>query len=127
MKLESSYITIHDVRLHACHGVMEQERKVGADYLVTLRVGFDVSRAMMTDNVSDTISYAELYELLLDEMHQPSALLEHVAGRIGRCVMEHFPRVSSVYVNVCKLNPPMGADCRGASVELHLINDKTQA
>jgi len=126
MRLESSYITIHDVRLHARHGVMEQERAVGADYEVTLRVGYDVSRAMTTDDIADTISYARLYELIRAEMNQPSALLEHVAGRIARSVMKHFPQVSSVSISVRKLNPPMGADCRGASVELHLINDKTQ-
>ena len=37
-----------------------------------------------------------------------------------------FPQVTGVDVTLTKLNPPMGADCAGASVELHLINDKTK-
>ncbi|MBR1548720.1 MAG: dihydroneopterin aldolase [Prevotella sp.] len=127
MRVGHSYITLHDVRLTARHGVMEQERTVGADYSVTLRVEADVSRAVETDSVEDTVNYAELYQLLCREMQQPSCLLEHAAGRIGQAVFSRYPQVASVDVRLCKLNPPMGADCGGASIELHLINDKTHA
>lgn len=126
MIIESSYITLREVRFHAFHGVMPQERKVGADFTVTLRVKADLSRPVFSDNVNDTLNYAALYDVLKREMVQPSRLLEHIAGRIGQAVFDSFPQVETADVMLTKLNPPMGADSGGATVELHLINNKTQ-
>ena len=126
MKIKSSYITLTNVRFRALHGVLPQERRVGGDYTLTLRVGFDVSRAVQSDDVADTLNYATLYETARQEMSIPSQLLEHVAGRIGQRVLSEWPEVTTVDLTLTKENPPMGADCDGASVELHLINDKTQ-
>ncbi len=127
MRIKESYIYLRDARFHAFHGVMPQETKVGTDFVVTVKVGVDVAKAVASDNVDDTLNYAALYDAVKREMAIPSKLLEHVAGRIGRAVMDQFPDVSSVYVSVTKINPPMGADSKGAGVELHLINDKTES
>lgn len=125
MTLAESVITLHDLRLHAFHGVLPQERIVGGDYRVTLRVDYDVSRAMETDDVADTLDYSVLSDMVRQQMAVPSALLEHVAGRIGKAVFQRFPQVTAVDVEVVKCNPPMGVQCGGASVLLHLINNKT--
>ena len=103
---------------------MEQERRVGADFLVTLRVHYYIIKAMESDDVSDTVNYAELYELVKEEMAQPSNLLEQVAGRISRRIFQRFPQATAVDLRMTKLNPPMGADCQGAGVELHIENDR---
>ena len=115
-------VFIDEVRFHAFHGVMPQERAVGADFTVSLRVEYDFSRAVETDDLADTISYADLYDLLKSEMAVPSRLLEHVAGRIVRSITDRYPQVSAISVRLSKDNPPMGADCRGAGVELSFIN-----
>ncbi|MBQ6769035.1 MAG: dihydroneopterin aldolase [Prevotella sp.] len=121
----TSYVTLNDVRFHAFHGVLPQETAVGADFVVNLRLGYDISRAMQTDDVGDTLNYAEVYELVKHQMDVPSKLLEHVAGRIVDAVRKAYPAITSIDLELTKLNPPMGADCRGAGVEIHLINDKT--
>lgn len=126
MRISQSYIILREVRFHAFHGVMPQERKVGADFTVSLRVGVDLSLPAESDDVADTLNYATLYEVVKQQMEISSQLLEHVAGRVGKAVMDTFPQVTGVDVTLTKLNPPMGADCAGASVELHLINDKTK-
>lgn len=126
MRITSSYIILRNVRFHAFHGVMPQERKVGADFLVNLRVGYPLEQAMQSDEVSDTLNYAALYEVVKTEMMQPSYLLEHVAGRIADAVVKRFPQVTSIDLELTKQNPPMGADCDGAGVEIHLINDKME-
>ena len=58
-------------------------------------------------------------------MAVPSQLLEHVAGRIAKAIEAAFPQITSIDLVLTKLNPPMGAHSDGASVEIHLINDKT--
>ena len=120
MKITQSSIRLHDMRFYAYHGVMEQERRVGGEYLVSLQVEADLSRAVNSDSVADTVNYAQLYEVVRCEMAEPSQLLEHVAGRIGQRVLDHFPQVMALTVRVTKCNPPMGADCKGASVEMRI-------
>ena len=111
-------IYLDEMHFYACHGVMEQERLVGGEYRVSLIVEADLTEAVRTDNVADTINYATLYELVKSEMAIPSKLLEHVAGRIGQRAMETFEKITTLTIRVTKVNPPMGADCKGASVEI---------
>ena len=125
MRITASYIHLRNVRFHAFHGVMPQERRVGADFLVNLRVGYPLEKSMQSDEVADTLNYAALYAVVREEMMTPSNLLEHVAGRIADAVIKAFPQVTSIDLELTKENPPMGADCDGAGVEIHLINDKT--
>lgn len=116
MHLTESYICLHEVRFYAFHGVMPQERSVGGEFLVSVKVGYPLEKAMSSDDVADTLNYAELYELVKKEMMQPSGLLEHVMGRIVEAIEKAFPEVASVEVKIKKVNPPMGSDCKGAEV-----------
>lgn len=124
MRRTDSSIFISDLRLYAYHGVLPQERLVGGEYVVSLRVHYDFSRAMETDCVDDTLNYADLCALVGREMDVPSLLLEHVAGRIVRSILDQWPEATAIDLRITKVNPPMGADCGGAGVELHFINDK---
>lgn len=125
MRNDRGYIRLEGLRIHAFHGVLPQERAVGADFRIDLRVGYPLSEAMQSDDVKDTLNYAELYEIVRGEMAVPSQLLEHVAGRIAKAIEAAFPQITSIDLVLTKLNPPMGAHSDGASVEIHLINDKT--
>ena len=121
MKVAESYILLEGLRFHARHGVMPQERQTGGDFVVTLKVGYPLAAAMQSDNVEDTLDYSALYQLVKTEMAQPSNLLEHVAGRIAEAIEKRFPQVNSIELKLTKLNPPMGADCEGASVYFKFI------
>lgn len=123
MTLTSSTIFLRNLHVHAYHGVMEQEQCVGADFTVNLRVHYNISKAMQTDDVAHTLNYAELAHIVLNQMAVPSHLLEHVAGRIGIAVFSHFPQATAIDLEIVKNNPPMGGDCDGAGVELHLTNE----
>lgn len=125
MKVNSSYICLDNLRFHANHGVMPQERMTGNDYKVSLRIRYDISRAMTSDQVEDTLNYAEVFQLVSQEMAVPSSLIERVAGRIGDRLFRRFPTIEEIELKIMKVNPPMGADCEGVGVEVHLINNKT--
>lgn len=125
--LSNSYIFLRGLRFHAYHGVLEQERAVGNDYTVDVRIAYPIDRAMDSDDVKDTINYAEVFGIIREEMNIPSQLLEHVLGRIGERLFREFPAIESVDLTLTKLNPPMGADCGGAGVEAHFCkNSKMQ-
>ena len=114
--LTESYVHIDGIRLHARHGVLPQEQLTGNDYIIN--VGYDISRAMQTDDVADTLNYAEVYNIIKEEMSTPSKLIEHVAGRIANRLMDSYSQISSVMLRITKCNPPMEADCNGAGVEI---------
>ncbi len=116
-------IIIKGLRLYAYHGVMELERKVGAYFTIDCEVETDIQDAIAKDFVDDTISYADLYETIKREMAQPSFLVEHAAGRITKAILAEYPKAQSVRIRLLKENPPMGADCQGAGVELVMYRE----
>ncbi len=124
--LQSSEIYIRNLRFHAYHGVLPQESVLGNDFVVNVRLHCSIEKAMQSDNLHDTINYATVFEIIRQQMAIPSKLLEHVAGRIGQQLFNAFPEVEAIDLDITKLNPPMGADCDGAGVALHLINNKTK-
>lgn len=103
---------------------MPQERQVGADFLLSLRAGLDLSHATESDSLEDTVSYAALYDIACREMQQPSALVEHAAGRVAAAIFRTYPQIATLDVRLTKLNPPMGAESQGAGVELHYRNNE---
>ena len=127
MKLKNSSIFIDNLRLYAHHGVIEQEQLVGAWFIIFVRVHYYILKAMESDNICDAISYAELVDVVKEEMAKPSHLLEHVAGRIANAIFERFPQAKAVSLKLIKENPPMGVDCSGAGVEMKVSRDTRQS
>lgn len=119
MKINGSYIFLKDICCYAYHGVAPQENIIGNEYIINLKLKVNVSRAMQTDDVVDTVNYAEIHEAVKAEMAIPSKLLEHVCGRIVDKLFERFPDIEEIELRLSKRNPPMGADIDAAGVELH--------
>lgn len=113
-------IAINDMRFYAHHGCFEQERAIGTNFRVDLVFDTDTSHAEVSDNIVDTVSYLDVYQVVQKQMEIPSHLLEHVARRIGEEVRLTFPAISSVNVKVSKLNPPLGGQMDSVSVEITL-------
>ena len=121
MIIDCSGITLKGIHLFAHHGVLPQERAVGAYFTLNLRIQTDFSRALATDDLAGTISYADVFEVVKAEMAVPSQLLEHVAGRICQALFDRFPAAEAIHLELLKENPPMGADCAGAGVALDAV------
>ena len=126
MELTSTYILLQGLQYHAFIGVGEQERVVGNDYVLDLRLGYPFAAAMESDVVNDTLNYADVFNVVSEVMKQPSKLLEAAAGKIVKELCARYKRLESIDLKLVKRNPPMGADCDSTGVELHLINDKTK-
>jgi len=109
------------MRFYAHHGCFIQERAIGTHFTVDLSFTTDTSRAEVSDNIADTVSYLDVYQVVKAQMQQPSNLLEHVARRVGEAVLHEFPTVASITVKVSKMNPPLGGQMDSVSVELSLM------
>ena len=109
----------------AYHGILEQEKKVGNTFIVDLKIYFDFQKAMLTDNLNDTINYASVYEFVKQEMEIPSQLIEHAAGRIIQRLQKEFPIIEQIKIRLAKKNPPFGGDIKEAAVILYNDNLNT--
>ncbi len=106
------------MRFYAYHGVLPQERETGNVFLVNMTLEADIAAACTSDEVDDTINYAEVFDLVKTEMEQPSKLLEHVAGRILSKLTKKYPRISHARVSVAKMHPPVGGEMEKAAIVL---------
>lgn len=70
-------------------------------------VYFPASSAIESDELSDTVNYAEVYEVLKKEMDIPSKLLEHVVGRILNALGSSFPILTKADCTLTKVTPPI--------------------
>lgn len=127
IQIATRKVYIKNLRFHAYIGVGEQEQVVGNDYIVSLSIDYPYEAAMVSDDVEDTINYATVYQLVAEVMAQKARLLESVAYQIAQKVIERYPLTEGLDVDVMKQNPPMGAECAGAGVQIRVINQKTDS
>ncbi len=113
----TSKIYIEDLKVFAYHGVLPEENLIGTYYLINITIDVDIWKAAETDNLEDTISYADLNNIIHEEMNIPSKLLEHVAGRIIKSIHHKFSNVSGIKIKITKTSPPMKGEMKGAGVE----------
>lgn len=93
---------------------------IGSDYRVDLEVTADLSKPASSDQLSETVDYVHLNNIIKEEMTVRSNLLEHVAKRIIDRIFKEIPEVTEVEVEVSKINPPIGGDVESVSVKLRI-------
>jgi len=106
----SDAIFITGLLLHAHHGVMRHEKKVGQQFVIDLELAIDLAPAGASDKLVDTVSYASIVEAATRAFTAKSfRLVEAAAGAIADEVLASFPRVISVRVTVHKPHAPIAA------------------
>ena len=118
-----SNIFMEGIEFYAFHGYSEQERTVGNLFYVDLMVSLDLTRASESDNLEDTVNYAQIYDTVKKEMKIKSSLLEHVAGRIMKAMFQNFPTIDKIHLKVIKQTPPMGGNIKNIGVSFSSDRD----
>lgn len=113
-----STIKLENMEFYAYHGCMEHEKKIGNTFFVTVAMELDTEKAGKSDNLNDTLSYQEVYDVVKKEMEIPANLIEHVSQRIIDSLMNKFTMVNSFTVKLSKLAPPLGGKVDRATIEI---------
>ncbi|MDE6273285.1 MAG: dihydroneopterin aldolase [Muribaculaceae bacterium] len=121
--MESMTVSLEKCRFFAHHGVMDQERVSGNEFEVSISVIYPIT-GPNDDDLSSTISYAELYEIAKAEMAKPRNLLETVARDITCIICERWAYIEESRVEICKLTPPIPGITGSARVCVTRINKK---
>ena len=102
-----NYLIVDNLQIYAYHGAIPTENKVGGEYSISLKIGYDFSQAARMDSLKDAINYAEICELIRKEMKQPSQLIENVAWRIQQTILSKYPQIETMETTVRKMHPPV--------------------
>lgn len=111
-------VALEGLEFHAYHGVYPHERNSGNWFEVDIAVETDFSKGAATDELSGTVNYETLFQIVKAEMEEPSKLLETVAEKIINEVLNQIPEVQQVELKISKINPPIGGKCRRATINL---------
>jgi 7,8-dihydroneopterin aldolase/epimerase/oxygenase len=115
----SDRIFVSGLSLHAYHGVMPHEAKVGQSFAIDLVIDIDLAAAGRSDKVADTVSY----DLIVAAAAQAFSgrryrLIEAAADAVADAILTQFPRVDGVRVTVHKPHAPIAATFRDVGVEI---------
>jgi 7,8-dihydroneopterin aldolase/epimerase/oxygenase len=103
-------IFVTGLLVHAHHGVMEHEEKVGQRFIIDLDLTIDLRDAAQSDKLADTVSYSAIVEATAKAFTARTyRLIEAAAGSIADAILETFPRITSVRVTVHKPHAPVAA------------------
>lgn len=112
-------IFIKGLALHAYHGVMAYEAKVGQSFAIDLELEIDLSAAASSDKVMDTVSYDKVVQCASEVFCvQRYRLIETAAGHVADAVLAAFPRVDSISVTIHKPHAPIAATFSDVGVTL---------
>ena len=103
-------IFIKGLTLHAYHGVMPHEAKVGQPFKLDLVLDIELAEASRTDTLKSTVSYEALVRTASEAFcARRYRLVEAAAGAVAQAVLERYPRVRVVRVTVRKPHAPIAA------------------
>ncbi|WP_107039740.1 dihydroneopterin aldolase [Brumimicrobium mesophilum] len=103
-------IEVNGIKLYAFHGCLDEEGKIGGNYTVDITITTDFSASFESDELSDTVDYVKINQVVREEMAIRSKLIEHVGYRISERLKNEITGVIKSRVKVIKHCPPIGGD-----------------
>lgn len=107
---ETDTIFISALALHAYHGVMPHEGKVGQSFKLDITLDIDLGEAARSDRLRHTVSYDQVAAVATEAFcKKPYKLIEAAAGAVIDALLQKFPRVTRVRITVHKPHAPIAA------------------
>ena len=115
--MDKMYICGLDI--YAYHGVFKEEKERGQRFIIDVTLELDLSKSGETDALNDTVSYADVCDLIEKVMQEKKCdLIEHAATRICTAILASFDKVQAVTIKLMKPQAPVESRISYAAVEL---------
>jgi 7,8-dihydroneopterin aldolase/epimerase/oxygenase len=115
----SDTIFVKKLALHAYHGVMQHEAKVGQAFYIDLQLDLELGNASRTDKLKDTISYDFVITTVTEAFcGRRYRLVEAAGGAVADAVLARCPQVRKVRVTVHKPHAPVAATFEDVGVTI---------
>ena len=109
-------IEVNSIKVYSNHGCMEEESLIGGEYIVDVHLYLDFTKAAMNDDLSATVDYVRVNEIVAVQMNIRSKLIEHVGWRIHSALKKEFEQCPKIYVKVIKVAPPINGDVDNVAI-----------
>ncbi|TKJ41136.1 dihydroneopterin aldolase [candidate division LCP-89 bacterium B3_LCP] len=107
MKNDYGHLRLSNLVFRGKHGHYPQERELGNRFEVDIDLKVDLTDAIKTDRLEESVDLEEVYEVVRRTIEgEPKNLIETLAADISSELVS-LGRVQSVTVRVRKLNPPL--------------------
>ncbi|MGZ5854231.1 MAG: dihydroneopterin aldolase [Xanthobacteraceae bacterium] len=112
-------IFVTGLLIHAHHGVMEHEAKVGQRFVLDLELSLDLSAGSRSDKLADTVSYSAIVDTATEVFTTRNyRLIEAAGGAVADAILSRFPQINAVRITVRKPHAPIAAIFGDAGVIL---------
>lgn len=111
-------IYVTGIKLHAFHGCLEEEARVGANYTVNVKLSTNFMEAAENDDLKKTVDYCDVYEIVKEEMGKRSKLIEQVCERIFTRLKKEVKGIDSLEIKIVKHRPPINGNVDEVAVEM---------
>jgi dihydroneopterin aldolase len=117
-------IRIKNAIFYGYHGVHTSEQNSGGRFEVDIEIHCDISEAVKSDSLKNTIDYEQVYNFLKSLITEKKFyLIEALASKIAQGLIEKFEKIQKVTVIVRKPSPPVGGVVDCVEVELEMKRD----
>lgn len=90
--MERDRIALRGLKFFAYHGMLREEKVLGQTFVVDIDLYTDLRKAGKSDQVEDTINYAEVYARIKTIVKtEKYHLIERLAERIAEDILREFP------------------------------------
>ena len=114
-------VSLQGIDVYAHHGVLPAERELGQRFVIDVDLWTDCDEAARTDDLARAVDYTRVHQVVCAATAAGRCqLIEAVAGRLCRALLENFP-AARVVVTVQKPNPPIPNFLGRAAVTLSRV------
>lgn len=112
-------LIVKDLRVYGYHGVNKDENEQGQPFIVDLTCYMDMSRPCRSDNINETVNYAEMVVLVSKVIREKTYnIIEYVAQQIAEAVLKEYREIKRIDVLLKKPRAPILADFGYVAVEI---------
>jgi len=113
---ESDVVFVKGLKVEAVIGVFDWERAITQPLLIDIALETDISRAAVSDDVSDALSYKEVCDDVSEWCKEIQAkLLEHLAGQISDKIFAKYD-CQKITLSIAKPTAIAQADAVGVQI-----------
>jgi len=114
------WIKIQGIEMEVCLGVYAEEKIVPNHIRIDISMKLNQCEAIFSDNLSDTLDYQKIYDLIAQKMLENDNLLERKAYKIIKSIFQRFEEVEEIHLQIAKKKPKYMEMCEATVIDLKM-------
>ena len=122
------WIRINNMQFYTYNGVLQEEKRLGQRLEIDAELGYPIESKVHDDDLTTTVSYADVYETIKDFVTSHSFdLIESVANELSDLILATYPTLTAVRLRIRKYSVPIAGIFDNVEIEVAKENDNLHA